>query len=339
MVAALQHLGGDLNDTIILATSNPFMGLFIGLLVTAICQSSSTTSSLVVALVASSSITVSAAVPIIIGANIGTTITSTIVSFAFISKRKEYKRALAAGTYHDFLNILTAVVVFPLELTKGWLSKSSEWIATQFVKPALEPVGNATNGVGFGIDSLVKILLDWIAYPTVWALVGLVLVFVSILAFRKISLRLLQGSDPEIFSRFFFKNRWKSFGWGMATTALIRSSTVTTSLVVPIVARKLTTLKKASPFIVGANIGTTVSAFIAVLLNADTIGALTIAIAHLLFNTLGGVFFLSIPWLRDIPLFFANGLGKLSYRFRLVGLIYLFIVFFLIPFCLIYISD
>ncbi|MFN7259310.1 MAG: Na/Pi symporter, partial [Cyclobacteriaceae bacterium] len=96
MIASLQQLGKVATETILLATSNPFTGLFIGLLVTAIIQSSSATTSMVVALVASGSISLQAAIPIIMGANIGTTITSTIVSLGFITKKKEFRRAVAA---------------------------------------------------------------------------------------------------------------------------------------------------------------------------------------------------------------------------------------------------
>jgi solute carrier family 34 (sodium-dependent phosphate cotransporter) len=115
MVSSLHHLGSGVAETILLATSNPFTGLFIGLLITAMLQSSSTTTALVVALVASHSITLQGAIPIIMGANIGTTITSTIVSLGFINRKKEFKRAVAAGTYTAFFNILTVIVLFPLE--------------------------------------------------------------------------------------------------------------------------------------------------------------------------------------------------------------------------------
>ncbi|MBK8291849.1 MAG: Na/Pi symporter [Flammeovirgaceae bacterium] len=88
MIASLQHLGKDAADIILLATSNPFTGLFIGLLVTALMQSSSATTAMTVALIASGSISLHGAVPIIMGANVGTTITSTIVSLGFITKKK-----------------------------------------------------------------------------------------------------------------------------------------------------------------------------------------------------------------------------------------------------------
>ena len=108
--------------------------------------------------------------------------------------------------------------------------------------------------------------------------------------------------SPEFFGRFFFKNSLKSFSWGLLTTAAIRSSTITTSVVVPIVAKKVANLGQAAPFIMGANVGTTITAFIAATLNAHAASAISIAIAHFLFNLIGVMLFFPIPVLRRLPL-------------------------------------
>jgi solute carrier family 34 (sodium-dependent phosphate cotransporter) len=337
MVASLRHLGDTFTDTLLLATANPFTGLFIGLLVTAIFQSSSTTTSLIVALVASGSITIDAAIPIIIGANIGTTITSTVVSLAFINRKKEYKRALAAGTYHDFFNILNAVIFMILESIYGVLSKSASAV-TSFVFPFVKPVGKVTTPVGFGLSSIVDTCLELVHYPIILAMIALAFMFASVLVFRRITANILQVQRPEVFQRFFFQNGLKSLIWGVVTTAAIRSSTVTTSVVVPLVAKKIINLRKAAPFILGANIGTTITAFIAVTINANTPEAMTIAMVHFLFNFFGVLIFLFVPMVKEIPFQLANRLGRLTYRFRFAGLVYLLSTFFLIPFTLIFLT-
>ena len=339
MTSSLQHLGKNVAETILLATSNPFTGLFIGLLITAMLQSSSTTTSLVVALVASGSITLQSAVPIIMGANIGTTITSTIVSLGFISKKKEFRRAVAAGTYHDFFNILTAAILFPLEYYYGFLSSISIWIADLFFSPVLKPTENTVSHFWFGFAPIIDFLLRKIQSPFLLALISLALLFSSILIFRKLISGLLAAKSPEQFSRFFFKNQLKSFAWGLLTTAAIRSSTITTSVVVPIVAKKIATLKDAAPFIMGANIGTTITAFIAATLNSNTSSAISIAIAHFLFNFIGVLLFFPIPVLQKLPLELANGLGKLTLRYRLAGFVYILTTFFFVPFTLIYFNQ
>ena len=338
MVSSLQHLDKLATETILLATSNPFTGLFIGLLITAMLQSSSTTTSMVVALVASGSITLQSAVPIIMGANVGTTITSTIVALGFINKKKEFKRAVAAGTYHDFFNILTVIVLFPLEYYYGFLSSISSHIANYFYTPGTGQIQNKVSHFWQGFDPFIDLLQHLIPSAFVLAIIALAFLFGSILIFRRLISSLLKAKSPEAFSRFFFKNQLKSFGWGLVTTSAIRSSTITTSVVVPIVAKNIVSLKQAAPFIMGANIGTTITAFIAVTLNSNTSGAISIAIAHFLFNFIGVLLFFPIPVLRKLPISLANGLGKLTLKYRLAGLVYLLVTFFFIPFSLIYLN-
>lgn len=339
MTSSLQHIGKNATETILLATSNPFTGLFIGLLVTAMLQSSSTTTSVVVALVASGSITLQSAIPIIMGANVGTTITSTIVSLSFINKKKEFRRAVAAGTYHDFFNILTVVILFPLEYYYGFLSSLSSWIASLFFTSSSNTVENTVTHFWFGFSPIINFLIESIPSAFVLTVVGLGLLFASIVIFRRLISNLLKAKSPEVFSRFFFKNPLKSFGWGLLTTAAIRSSTITTSVVVPIVAKKIVTLKQAAPFIMGANIGTTITAFIAALLNSNTSSAISIAIAHFLFNFIGVLLFFPLPVLRRLPLELASGMGKLTLKYRLVGFVYLLTTFFFLPFTLIYFNQ
>jgi sodium-dependent phosphate cotransporter len=336
MVSSAQHLSKDIADTILLATANPFVGLFIGLLITAILQSSSTTTTLVVAFVVSGSLTLQNAVPIIMGANIGTTITGMIVSLGFINRKKEFKRAVAAGSFHVFFNILTVAILFPLEYHYDLLSSLSSKMAAYFVgsgsQVTQQPVQSGP------IDEMVGALVEISPSPFVISGLALILLFASILIFRKLISDLLKARSPEAFSRFFFQNSWKSFGWGLLTTAAIRSSTITTSVVVPIVAKKIVTLKQAAPFVMGANVGTTITAFIAAAVHGNTMGAISIALTHFLFNLIGVLIFLPINGLQQIPLQLSTALGKMALQYRLAGFAFLLLVFFLVPFLLIYIS-
>jgi solute carrier family 34 (sodium-dependent phosphate cotransporter) len=339
MTSALQHLGKNVIETIVFATANPFTGLFIGLLITAMIQSSSTTTSLVVALVASGSITLENATPVIMGANVGTTITSTIVSLGFINKKKEFRRAVAAGTYHDFFNILTVIILFPLEYSYGFLSSTAQAIAGLFFTTSSTIVEGPVPHFWLGFDPVIRFLMDAIPSPFFLTLLSLVLLFASILIFRKLISNLLKARFPEAFSRFFFKSQLKSFTWGLITTAAIRSSTITTSVVVPIVAKKIVKLRQAAPFIMGANIGTTVTAFIAAMLNPNTADSLSIAIVHFLFNLIGVLIFFPLPILRKLPIGLASAMGKLTLKYRLAGFVYLLTAFFFLPFSLIFLSQ
>ena len=70
---------------------NPVVGLMIGVLVTVLVQSSSTSTSIIVGLVATD-VPVKTAIPMILGANIGTSVTNTIVSFSQMQNRDEFRR-------------------------------------------------------------------------------------------------------------------------------------------------------------------------------------------------------------------------------------------------------
>lgn len=337
MIASLQHLGKDAADIILLATSNPFTGLFIGLLVTALMQSSSATTAMTVALVASGSITLPGAVPIIMGANVGTTITSTIVSLGFITKKKEFRRAVTIGTYHDFFNILTVILLFPLEYYGGFLSGFSQYLATLLFNEPLSRIQNNFSLLGPGFSPIIDFIVSFIDNGFILSILSIGLLFGSILFFRKVLSQTLGFGSQSQFQQFFFKNGLKSFAWGLLTTAAIRSSTVTTSLVVPLVAKKVVRLKSAQPFILGANIGTTITAFIAALFNSNA--AISIAIAHFLFNAIGVLIFSLIPLVNELPIKMADKLGRLTLKYRLVGFLYLLLTFFFIPFSLIYFNK
>nr|XP_023395885.1 sodium-dependent phosphate transport protein 2B-like isoform X1 [Loxodonta africana] len=133
--SAFQLVGGKVagqlfSDNSIL--SNPVAGLVIGVLVTILVQSSSTSSSIIVSMVASSLLTVRAAIPIIMGANIGTSITNTIVAFMQAGDQKEFRRAFAGATVHDFFNWLSVFVLLPLEAATHYLEVLTNLVLESF---------------------------------------------------------------------------------------------------------------------------------------------------------------------------------------------------------------
>ncbi|XP_039666147.1 solute carrier family 34 member 2b [Perca fluviatilis] len=133
--SAFQLVGGKaagdiFQDNVIL--SNPVAGLVIGVLVTVLVQSSSTSSSIVVSMVSSGLLDVQSAVPIIMGANIGTSVTNTIVAMMQAGDRNEFRRAFAGATVHDFFNWLSVLILLPLEVATGVLYKLTSLIIKSF---------------------------------------------------------------------------------------------------------------------------------------------------------------------------------------------------------------
>lgn len=111
--------------------SNPVMGLIIGMVGTALIQSSSTVTSIIVAMVAGG-LPITIAVPMMMGANIGTSITNTIVSLGHVADKVEFQRAFNAATVHDFFNVFAVLIFLPLEIMFGLLETISGAMVSLF---------------------------------------------------------------------------------------------------------------------------------------------------------------------------------------------------------------
>lgn len=335
MVHAINALGYSFANYTISATSNPYIGLFIGLLATALMQSSSTATTLIVAGVASGTVSLSSAIPMVMGANIGTTLTSTIVSMGYITKPVEFRKAVAAGTIHDLFNILMVVLLFPIEMKYHLLEKGSKAISGLL---SLDGVTESANTVQ--LFTLFSRLNDWLIESTsslFMLILAMVLLFASIKIISKLLYNILIGKTKDKFETTVFSNTARSFGWGLFLTSAAQSSSLTTSLIVPLVATDKVKLKRAFQFILGANMGTTLTALLAALFQSEA--ALDIAIVHFLFNTFGVVLFIFVPSLAQLPLFLANKLGDFTLKLRALGFVYILVTFFLMPFTLIYFSQ
>ncbi|XP_062407301.1 solute carrier family 34 member 2a [Sardina pilchardus] len=133
--SAFQLVGGKVAGDIFqdnAVLSNPLAGLVIGVLVTLLVQSSSTSSSIVVSMVSSGLLKVSTAVPVIMGTNIGTSVTNTVVAMTQVGDRSKFRRAFAGATVHDFFNWLSVLVLLPLEVATGYLYKVTGLLIESF---------------------------------------------------------------------------------------------------------------------------------------------------------------------------------------------------------------
>lgn len=337
MVLSFKLLNADLVEQIIIATSNPFVSLFIGILITALVQSSSTTTTVIVAIVASGTISLENGVFMVMGANIGTTITSTLVSLGHITRKKEFRKAISAATLHDFFNISTALILLPLEYYLGILSNLARWISSFFATGTSLPAdyGLATResllGKTGGLSEFVR------NYDILCVIASILLLFLSLRLISSTFRVLLLEKYPSRLERYLFSNSGQSLLLGAFLTGLVQSSSLVTSLIVPIVANNRLSLKKAFPFLMGANVGTTLTALIAAIPESEA--ALSIAFAHLLFNIIGVLVFFPFKVLRHIPINMARNLGKITLKNRLYGFAYLIVTFFVVPFFLIFFSQ
>lgn len=305
--------------------SNPFVGLFIGILATSIVQSSSSTTSLTVALVAAGTIKLNLAIYIVMGANIGTCITNVLVSLSHITRRQEFEHAFSAAIIQNFFNLISVALIFPLEYFFGYLSKTSDFLTTSMKNigglKLLKPIELITEP----ICNLTKSLLG--KYPWIIIIIALFLLFYSLKNMVVIIKSLVLEKIKRIFGTYFFKNYFRSMTSGIVITSIVQSSSVTTSLVVPFAAARILTLNQIFPYVIGANIGTTVTTLLASFSIGNPLG-LQVALAHLIFNVTG---IIMITPIKKIPMFLAKKLSHYALKNRLIPLFYVIIQFFIIP--------
>ena len=326
---AFKMFSGGFVDGLIASASNPLLGLFVGVLATTLVQSSSTTTSLVVAMVGSGSMPIHTAIPIVMGANIGTSVTNTLVSLGHISRGQEFERAFAASTVHDFFNILAVFVLFPLQVTTNFLGILSSHLATIF-----QEVGGLTFASPLKLltDPAVKAithLLD--GHPWILLILALVIMFAS-LRYLVVALKsIVLGRVEAFFDQTLFANAGRAMLFGLMITVLVQSSSITTSLAVPLAGAGILTLVQIFPYTLGTNVGTTITAMLAALAVGE-ISGVTVAFAHLLFNLSGIVLIWPLPALRRIPLRLAGGFAVIAADHRWLAVAYIVVFFYAVPF-------
>jgi len=327
---SFQMFGEGFAESMIQMTSDPFAGLIIGIVATSVIQSSSTTTSIVVGLVAGNALSLANAIPIIMGANIGTTVTNTLVSMGHISNRIEFRRAFSAGVIHDLFNVCSVLVLFPLELKFHFIARSALKMETLFAGAGGMKMFNPLKFVLNPVISLVDKLISPLPYaPLILMILSLVLLFAA-LTYLVRTIRSLMLSKLElIINDYLFRNDFLGFFLGILMTAIVQSSSVTTSLIIPLAGAGLISLRQIFPYTLGANIGTTVTAILAALATGSEV-AVTVAFSHLCFNIFG--IFIFYP-LRKIPIglasFIGNKAGK-STR-NLIIFVCIYLMLYIIP--------
>jgi sodium-dependent phosphate cotransporter len=334
--SGVKVMGADTQERLFQGVSNPLAGLFVGILGTVLVQSSSASTSVIVGIVASGALGVDDAVPMIMGANIGTTVTNTLVSLGSIRKSEEFKRAFAAATVHDFFNLIAVAILLPLELITGWLSGAAEWISELLVGSSgveynspikrwvKEPVGWIEDVVSdFGAETNVL--------GTVMVLIGLVIVLLALTFITRNMRRLVADRIERSLNAMLGKGGGTvAILLGLVITVAVQSSSITTSIMVPLAAAGVVSIHNIYPVTLGANVGTTITALLAALAAANA-NALTIGLVHTLFNVTAIMILYPVARIREIPIRLAQGLAEIAVARQALAIAYVGTVFIVIP--------
>lgn len=391
---AFKALSGKSIGSLFSIITNPVAGLMIGIIVTVALQSSSTTTSIIVSMVGSNILKVRTAIPIIMGANIGTSITNTIVSHGNFRDKEVLKRAFAGATIHDIFNLLTVLVLLPLEVVSSMLYYLSDVITsgmvgvdgikfTSPIKVIVNPLINlfikidkdVIKGVAQGCISCIPdgnlTIADRYCYDykiknctthTAWSdkyengniiksgilkevaepgggiialVMSLIILCISLYAIVKsLNKLVMNGGKNSCVYKLIMKalncHPIVAIGVGMLLTISVQSSSIITSALTPLVGVSLISLEQMLPLTLGANIGTTCTAFLAALVSSSKY-AIQVAVCHLFFNIIGILIWFPLPFMRKISLISAKRLGMLISKYYWFGVFYILFTFLFLP--------
>ena len=335
--SGINGLGADVHETLFDGVSNPLAALFVGILATVLVQSSSVTTATIVGLVASGVITVDSAVPMVMGANIGTTVTNTIVALGHVRHSEDFKRAFAGATMHDFFNLLSVIIILPLELLTGFLSEAASKISTaisgqdQLSGSFDSPIKGAVKWLAGIIEDLVEGAAQGdVVIATILIAIGLGFIFRTLTYITKNMKVLVATRIERSLNAALAKRGAVAMIIGVIVTIAVQSSSITTSILVPLIASGILLIDNAYPITLGANIGTTVTALLAAL-GAGKVDGLTIAVVHTLFNVAGILLLYPSKRIRRIPITLAEALADIATRNRALAGVYVIGIFVIVP--------
>ena len=335
--SGINALGSDVQEELFSSVSNPMAGLFVGILATVLAQSSSVTTSTIVGLVGAGLLGIDDAVPMIMGANIGTTVTNTLASLGHLRRPAEFRLAFAAATVHDAFNLLAVSVLLPIELLTGVLSSAAEFLTELLL-----------GGSGAEFDSpfkaAVKVPVGWVEelwgdvaglqgtlLGVVLVVTGLAAIFLALTFVTKNMRQLIAARVERSINAMLGRGGGvPAILLGVIITVAVQSSSITTSIMIPLSAAGVVSLVNAYPVTLGANVGTTISALLASLAT-DRPEALTVALVHTLFNVAGILLFYPVPAMRRLPIRIAEALAEMAARRRSMVIGYVIVTFLVIP--------
>ncbi len=164
MGAGLQKAAGKKLERIIeILTTNRFMGVLVGVIVTGIIQSSSATTVMVVGFVNAGIMNLSQAVGVILGANIGTTVTGQIVSLSI--------------TEIAPVSIGLAMIIWMTAKKETFKNLSEILIGLGILFVGMDFLGNALNPLK-EVESFKTLILSLSNHPILGVLVGFALTFI-----------------------------------------------------------------------------------------------------------------------------------------------------------------
>jgi len=274
----------------ILQSLTPLKAISVGWFTTSIVQSSGAVASVTAAFVGNNLLSLNLAVYVLMGAFIGTSITALIISFITASKkRRDFRHGFEIGLCYAIYSLFLVIIVFALEYLFKSFSKLSFFLAS-LIQGRIS-ILNIPDIMNMITSPITKPLFEGNHKLILFFLGFLILIF-TLRYISKSVIAVLGGEkNARKFINRFFESKYKAYLIGVLLTAIVFSSSITIGLLVPLAVARLINLKKAIPFIIGANLGTFTDVFLASII-IGKIPALATAMIYISFSLLGSIIFL-----------------------------------------------
>jgi sodium-dependent phosphate cotransporter len=280
--------------------SDTTTGVLVGWFGTALIQSSGAFDSITVTLVSAGVLPMTVGVAIIIGAELGTTVTTQLVSIlGYLSRDKEvFKLSFGVAMTHYWYNLVTLLIFFPIELSSGLLTRVALEGTRFFGRiPGITEVPSIFDLITPWIDALLSFIPAWSGM-----IIGCAILMFSLRESEKHMSAVFATEVSQNLLQSTFGDPIKSFLAGLVFTILVPSTSVMVSLLVPLTATKLIRADQhILPYILGANIGTVFDVMVAALVTGDP-AAIGVWLVHLTINIIGALLFLPVmkPFIRFV---------------------------------------
>ena len=119
-------------------------------------QNATATTSILISMVGTKIIpSVKVAIPVLIGANIGTCVTNSLIALTFANDPNQFQKAFSAATLNDIFNLLTTLVILPIDELTNFLDLTSKAITNLIPFSSPESMANV-NFLSFIIDPVCE---------------------------------------------------------------------------------------------------------------------------------------------------------------------------------------
>lgn len=285
----------------------------LGWLATLITQSSGAAAATLIAFSLAGFIGPVVLIYMMIGTRIGTSITALFVAFLVQAKRRDFRHGFEVGLANLIYAIPIAIIMFLVEFFTRFFSNTGKYF-TVFGIPTMSFV-----------EIVVNPLINRVSFlpAHLGILLGLFVLVGSLKYLPKFMINLWGEKNLKGKINKFLDKKWKSFLLGFGITALLMSTSITITFLIPLVVTRITNLRKVLPYMVGANLGGVSELVLGGLILGRE--ALPAIFTYVSFSVIGLLWMIKTDWLFDATKFISKRTLNVS-RNRALGFIVAFVL-------------